>query len=265
MATMRRPIKKAQSGTKEVNSFATAKGLPIPRHDLSGTNGAYATGVQISDKDFKKNRKDFEYLDTPKSKPMKKLTAKKPLMKTTPMKRTPMKKGGTISKAKTGKTVNKAFLGSLLGGAGGAGMLGGLLGGGGGGMLGGLLGGGGGKGGAEGAGMSKISKMFSGSMKKGGKVVAKKKIGMHKMPNGTMMKNSMMKKAKTGTSLGMKSVKAGYDKNPGVTRADIITAATKKAKSGTSMKKMQYGGKAASMVPPMKSGGSMKKCKYGCK
>ncbi len=27
---------------------------------------------------------------------------------------------------------------------------------------------------------------------------------------------------KSGGSLGMKSVKAGYDKNPGVTRADII-------------------------------------------
>jgi hypothetical protein len=237
MATIKRPIKKAQSGTKEVNSFATAKGLPIPRHDLSGRDGVYATGVQISKKDVKKNPKDFEYLNPKKPKPMKKLNPKKPLMK-----RTPMKKGGTISKAKTGKTVNKAFLGSLLGGAGGGGMLGGLLGGGGGGgMLGGLLGGGGGKGGAEGGGMGKISKMFSGSMKKGGKVVAKKKAGMHRMPNGTMMKNSMMKKAKTGTSLGMKSVKAGFDKNPGVTRADIITAATKKAKSGASMKKCKYG------------------------
>jgi hypothetical protein len=48
-------------------------------------------------------------------------------------------------------------------------------------------------------------------------------------------------KSKNGTSLGMKSVKAGFDKNPGVTRADIITAATKKAKSGTSMKKCKYG------------------------
>jgi hypothetical protein len=39
----------------------------------------------------------------------------------------------------------------------------------------------------------------------------------------------------------MKSVKAGIDKNPGITRADIITAATKKAKSGASMKKCKYG------------------------
>ena len=36
-------------------------------------------------------------------------------------------------------------------------------------------------------------------------------------------------KAKAGTSLGMKSVKAGYDSNPGVTRADIISAAKMKA------------------------------------
>jgi hypothetical protein len=42
-------------------------------------------------------------------------------------------------------------------------------------------------------------------------------------------------KAKNGTSLGMKSVKAGFDKNPGVTRADIITAATKKAQAGKTL------------------------------
>lgn len=40
-------------------------------------------------------------------------------------------------------------------------------------------------------------------------------------------------KAKAGTSLGMKSVKAGYDNNPAITRADIISAAKKKAKNGT--------------------------------
>jgi len=257
MATMKRPIKKAQSGTKE---------LPIPRHDLSGRNGVYATGVQISDKDFKKHRKDFEYLDTPKPKPMKKLTPKKPLMKTTPMKRTPMKKGGTISKAKTGKTVKKAFLGSLmkglggglLGGGKGGGLLGGLLGGG---ALGGLLGGGGGGGAAGGAGgAGGIGKMFGGSMKKGGKV-------------------RKTRTAKTGTSLGMKSVKAGYDKNPGVTRADIITAATKKAQNGTAVtnpvKKQQNWKKEMDLKkkelysktskPKAKSGGSVKKCRGGCK
>jgi hypothetical protein len=57
-------------------------------------------------------------------------------------------------------------------------------------------------------------------------------------------------KMKSGGSLGMKSVKAGYDKNPGVTRADIIVAAKGKAK---------YGGKVK-----MKKGGKMKACKYGC-
>ena len=87
-----------------------------------------------------------------------------------------------------------------------------------------------------------------------------------------------MKKAEKGTALGMKSVKSGFDKNPGVTRADIIVAAKKEAKNGTKLKKqaataiamkkagkapkkkMQYGGEAASMVPKgskkMKNGGS---------
>jgi hypothetical protein len=58
------------------------------------------------------------------------------------------------------------------------------------------------------------------------------------------------KKMKSGGTLGMKSVKAGYDKNPGVTRADIIVAAKGQAK---------YGGKVK-----MKKGGKMKACKYGC-
>jgi hypothetical protein len=60
-----------------------------------------------------------------------------------------------------------------------------------------------------------------------------------------------IKKAKSGTSLGMKSVKAGYDKNPSVTRADIIVAGKGQAKKGAKVgaKKMMGGGK----------------CKYGCK
>ena len=48
-----------------------------------------------------------------------------------------------------------------------------------------------------------------------------------------MAKVSKMQK---GGSLGMKSVKAGIDKNPGVTRADIIAAATKQARGGKSIK-----------------------------
>jgi hypothetical protein len=62
---------------------------------------------------------------------------------------------------------------------------------------------------------------------------------------------SKMKKAKSGSKLGMKSVKAGYDKNPSVTRADIIVAAKKKAKKGKTVKKAGYGTKA-------------KKAKSGC-
>jgi hypothetical protein len=62
----------------------------------------------------------------------------------------------------------------------------------------------------------------------------------------------MRKKAKSGTKLGMKSVKAGYDRNPNVTRADIIVAAKKKAKKGKTVKKA-------------KTGAKMTKCKYGCK
>jgi hypothetical protein len=65
------------------------------------------------------------------------------------------------------------------------------------------------------------------------------------------------KKMKNGGALGMKSVKAGYDKNPGVTRADIITAATKKAQNG-------YTGKS-SLVPPLnklvEQAGPMRKTK----
>ena len=118
------------------------------------------------------------------------------------------------------------------------------------------------------------------------------------------MKMKKVSKMEKGGDLGMKSVKAGFDKNPGVTRADVIVAAKKEAKSGaklkkqaaiaiamkkagkTPKKKMQYGGEAASMVPKgskmmskggkamygksmMKSGGKKKmmaggKCKNGC-
>lgn len=47
-------------------------------------------------------------------------------------------------------------------------------------------------------------------------------------------------------------------------QAAVAIAMKKEGK--TPKKKMQYGGEAASMVPPaMKKGGSMKKCKYGCK
>jgi len=89
-------------------------------------------------------------------------------------------------------------------------------------------------------------------------------------------------KAKNGTSLGMKSVKAGFDKNPGVTRADIITAAKGKAQNGKKLDSLAMAGlkqmKEARKLKPkqrledlmkskkkMKAGGKMTKCKYGCK
>ena len=87
-----------------------------------------------------------------------------------------------------------------------------------------------------------------------------------------------VKKAKTGTSLGMTSVNKGFDKNPGVTRADVILKAKEnagKAKSGKMLKKqaataiaMKKAGKKPMMEassPMMKKGGKMKKCAYGCK
>ena len=54
-------------------------------------------------------------------------------------------------------------------------------------------------------------------------------------------------KAKAGTSLGMKSVKAGYDSNPSVTRADIISAG--KMKAG----KAKYGAKVVAKKPIKKA------------
>jgi len=60
-------------------------------------------------------------------------------------------------------------------------------------------------------------------------------------PNKPMKMGGAMKKAKMGTSLGMKSVKAGYDDNSGVTRADFVSIGKGKAKMGKSVKKCRYG------------------------
>jgi hypothetical protein len=78
------------------------------------------------------------------------------------------------------------------------------------------------------------------------------------------MGGKVVKKAKNGTSLGMKSVKAGYDNNSGVTRADFVSIGKGKAKSGAKVKKAMMGSSMMA-APMMKKGGSMKKCKYGCK
>jgi hypothetical protein len=232
-------IKKAQLGNalkktaKAVSEAAPKKPMSLAKK-VKELKFQKAAGTNLTRKEFNKIGKDAvkgtSYSTTPKSSPVV-LTAEQKANNARILKQGRRKNGGKVTKARSGKKVKKAFLGNvlgaatgILGGGGGGGLLGGLLGGGGGGLLGGLLGGGG-SGGAGGGAMGALGglkKTLGGSMKKGGKVMTKRK-------------------AKTGTSLGMKSVKAGYDKNPGVTRADIITAATKKAKSGTSMKKCKYG------------------------
>ena len=69
-------------------------------------------------------------------------------------------------------------------------------------------------------------------------------------------KGASIKKAQTGNNIKV-NPPAGYTKGSGYKSF---------GKSGVSVKKMQYGGEAASMVPPMmKKGGTTKKCKYGCK
>ena len=75
-----------------------------------------------------------------------------------------------------------------------------------------------------------------------------------------MKMGGTMKKAQ----LGMKSVKAGYDNNKGVTRADFVSIGKGEAKKGIKMKKAQMGTDMM-QSPMMKKGGAMKKCKYGCK
>jgi hypothetical protein len=71
-------------------------------------------------------------------------------------------------------------------------------------------------------------------------VNAGKNPGLAKLPKP--VRNKMGYQKDGGKSaLGMKSVKAGYDSNPGVTRADIIVAAKKEAKYGKEVKKAQVG------------------------
>ena len=69
-----------------------------------------------------------------------------------------------------------------------------------------------------------------------------------------------MKKYQNGgkSALGMKSVKAGFDKNPGVTRADIIVAAKKEAKGGVKLKKQ-----AATAIAMKAAGKKPKKARGG--
>jgi hypothetical protein len=77
-------------------------------------------------------------------------------------------------------------------------------------------------------------------------------------PANSMMKKGGAVKAKKGGSF------PDLNKDGKITKADILKGRGVIAKKGASVKKMQYGGSAASMMPPMKSGGKMKKCKMGC-
>jgi len=121
-----------------------------------------------------------------------------------------------------------------------------------------------------------------------GKMIPKEKSNYENKNFDKMFKPAPKKKEKSGSykykeggSLGMKSVKAGYDSNPGVTRADIIVAAKKEAKYGSKMKKAKSGAalkkQAATAIAMKKAGKSPKKamggmkmmkgggkCKYGC-
>jgi len=82
------------------------------------------------------------------------------------------------------------------------------------------------------------------------------------------MKMKKVSKMEKGGALGMKSVKAGFDKNPGVTRADVIVAAKKEAQLGSykGVIGKNTKGKATKAVglTKAKMGKSIGKCKSGC-
>lgn len=59
--------------------------------------------------------------------------------------------------------------------------------------------------------------------------------------NGPLMKKGGTIKKKAQGGLGMKSVKSGFDKNPGVTRADFVSIGKGTAKSGKTIKKAFLG------------------------
>ena len=85
-----------------------------------------------------------------------------------------------------------------------------------------------------------------------------------KKNGGLKNKTMKLKKKKNGGELGKLSIKAGQDKNPNVTRADIIAGATMKKggmKKKMGGKKKMYGGSA--MKPKKKGMGGKMKYKTG--
>ena len=155
--------------------------------------------------------------------------------------RAPFKTGGKLSKARNGKPVKKAFLGSLLGGAGGAAggsMLGGMgkqmLGGMGKQMLGGLaskaLGGlmGGGAGGGRAAAQGGQGETQAAMPRKSTDTTPVRTRGM-------MKKGGKVSKAKNGKSF------PDLNKDGKITKADILKGRGVIAKKGMSVKKAQNG------------------------
>jgi hypothetical protein len=106
--------------------------------------------------------------------------------------------------------------------------------------------------------LNKDGKITKADILKGRGVIAKKGATLKKQAAVAiaMKKAGKTPKAQTGNNIKV-NPPAGYTKGSGYKSF---------GKSGVSVKKMQYGGAAASMVPPMmKKGGATKKCKYGCK
>jgi hypothetical protein len=145
--------------------------------------------------------------------------------------RAPFKTGGKLSKAKNGKPVKKAFLGSLLGGAGKS-MLGGIAGQALGGIasqaLGGLMGGGKSGGGATAQGGQ------------GGEAQApmQKRKSTDTTPvrtRGMMKKGGKVSKAKNGKSF------PDLNKDGKITKADILKGRGVIAKKGMTVKKCKNG------------------------
>ena len=135
-------------------------------------------------------------------------------------------------KAKSGKKVEKAFLGNLLGGGGGGGMLGGMLGGGGGGnLLGGMFGGEGLRGG--------LNKMM-------GSLGRKKTSSADPMVSKSMKKGGTINKAQSGSKV-KKTKTSKQPMNTIIPGMGIPTSAPKKVETMNA-----------------KVGKSMKKCKGGC-
>tara|TARA_R100000544_G_C2223417_1_gene59010 strand:- start:1265 stop:1732 length:468 start_codon:yes stop_codon:yes gene_type:complete len=120
-------------------------------------------------------------------------------------------------------------------------------------------------------GKKKSGKYLMQDAKKGTKVPK----GMHRMPNGKLMKNSDMKKAghgmmkKAGSGYGgMKKAKSGLKKAPAGSKGNGMRALPKAvrnkigfAKKGTKKGMVRKTARKAYM----KKGGSTRKCKSGCK